>query len=301
MNRSEQPTGIEELLALAVADGRFAVVLLEDRQRAIAASGVSLSSAQRHVLASVSEQSLREMILGLAGTRPEEHRRAFLGRSAAALTALAGGSVLASGSGCTKNRDAGKAGAVNNTPRPAADPDLPPPAPDSRQAVQPDKAAAPQPPPTKHPGETTGIRPDYPKTLGSGGYTGSRPGQIHGLLGTRPAHRVKASSPQVQGGLNPEIVRRIIRRHLNELRYCYQKEAQKEPGLAGTVKVSWTITPTGVVSAVVKDSSDLGNPAAERCIVSAVKRWLFPRPSDGKQAKVTMGWTFWTEKKKGKR
>ncbi len=61
-------TGIEELLAMAAADGRFAVALLEDRQRAVEAGGVTLSPAQRQVLRSVDDRALRQMILGMAGT-----------------------------------------------------------------------------------------------------------------------------------------------------------------------------------------------------------------------------------------
>ena len=293
---NDKLTGIEELLAMAEADGRFAAALLEDRQGAIAASGVALSPAQHKVLASVDEQTLREMILGLAGSRPEEHRRAFLGRSAAALAALAGGAVLASQGGCTKNREAGKAGPKKAPRQPSTDPEPPPPAPgpDRRAAVQPEPPLL----PTKFPGETTGIRPDHVKALGSGGYTGSRPGQIHGRLGAWSPVRVKADRPVVKGGLNPEILRRINRRHANEVKYCYQKELQKKPDLAGAIKVSYTITPTGMVSASSLVSSTMSSPAVERCVVQAIKRWLYPKPGDGKPVQVSVTWTLWVEKKK---
>ena len=294
----EELTGIEQLLAMAAADGRFAAALLEQRSRAVEASGVVLSPIQQRVLSSIDEDSLRGMILGLAGTRPEQDRRLFIGRSAAALAALAGGVVLISQGGCTKNREAGKAGPEEAPREPSADPEPPPPAPapDSRAAVQPEPPSLPR----KFPGETTGIRPDHVKALGSGGYTGSRPGRNLGRLGAWSPVRVTADTPSVKGGLNPEILRRINRRHANEVKYCYQKELQKKPGLAGAIEVSYTIDARGMVSASSLVSSTMSSPAVERCVVQAVRRWLYPKPGDGKPAQVSVTWTMWVEKKKKK-
>jgi TonB family protein len=78
-----------------------------------------------------------------------------------------------------------------------------------------------------------------------------------------------------------EIVRRVIRQHKNEIRYCYQKELQSQEDLAGRVVVRFTITPTGaVISSMIAESS-LGNRAVESCIAQSVRRWLFPKPHGG--------------------
>ena len=295
--RHQKLTGIEELLAMAAADGRFAAALLRDRPQALAASGAVLSPVQQRMLASIDEHSLRRMILGLAGTQPEQDRRVFIARAAVALAALAAGVGLGSG-GCHRGKE-GPGGAE--------------PAPVKRPAPALGAPAEPEPtpeakPPKQQPGHQgldtvgTGIRPatEEPRALGSGGYTGVRPGQIHGRLGGRSPVRVKAETPGVKGGLSTEIVRRIIRRHVNELRYCYQKELQKKPDLAGTLKVTFSIAPTGQVARAALDSTTMGNAAVESCAVAAVKRWLFPRPKDGKPVQVFAKWTFWQEKKKGK-
>ncbi len=82
----------------------------------------------------------------------------------------------------------------------------------------------------------------------------------------------------VRGSLDKEIIRRIIRRHINEVRYCYQQELRKSPGLGGRVLVQFTIATSGQVASSLLQSSTLANPRAENCIVRAVRRWEFPRP-----------------------
>jgi len=85
----------------------------------------------------------------------------------------------------------------------------------------------------------------------------------------------------VRGSLNREIIRRIVRRHINELRFCYERELQARPDLSGRVVIQFTIAATGQVVASVVQQSTLRHAAVEGCIALAVRRWLFPRPSDG--------------------
>lgn len=297
-------TGLEQLLAMAAADGRFAAALLEDRDGAVEASGLKLSLAQQRMLDGVDEAGLRSMILGLAGSGTDERRRLFLAQAAVALAALAGVA------GCRPGEEK-----PAETPTPARqEKPTPPPKPEVQEEpaeaeVQPlEGLKGAEPPGVIGQGSLdtvgTGIRPSEHgvRTLGSGGYTGSRPGQIHGRLGERPPDRVKAAHLKVKGGLEKEIVRRINRRHANELRYCYGKELQKKPDLAGTVEVTYTISLTGQVRAAALGPSTTGNAELDRCVVKAVKRWLYPKPK-GELAQVTAKWMFWVEKrkKKGKR
>jgi TonB family protein len=87
--------------------------------------------------------------------------------------------------------------------------------------------------------------------------------------------------PNVRGSLDKEIIRRIVRRHINEVRYCYEQALAARPKLEGRLAVQFTIAPTGQVLAAVLASSSLGAPAVESCIVNAVKRWEFPQPRGG--------------------
>jgi hypothetical protein len=95
------------------------------------------------------------------------------------------------------------------------------------------------------------------------------------------APEVKPSEITVRGALDKEIIRRIIRRHINEVRFCYEQALVKKPTLAGRTVVQFTIAASGQVLTSVMQSSTLGSPQAESCIVQAVKRWEFPKPEGG--------------------
>ncbi len=122
------------------------------------------------------------------------------------------------------------------------------------------------------------------KRNGGGGPDG--PGYGGGFrLPTRKPRKhtgLRAEHPkEVKGALSKSIIRRVIRRHLNEVRYCYQRELQTNSDLYGRLIVKFTIAPNGqVVTSGVKQST-LGNPTVETCIAKAVRRWLFPKPRDG--------------------
>jgi hypothetical protein len=90
------PSGIEQLLAMAAVDERFALALRRDRGSAVDASGVDLSSTEAGILDAVDEASLERMVASVGATMAEQDRRAFLGRSAAALVALFGTATTAS-------------------------------------------------------------------------------------------------------------------------------------------------------------------------------------------------------------
>ncbi len=78
-----------------------------------------------------------------------------------------------------------------------------------------------------------------------------------------------------------EIIRRIVRRHINEWRYCYQKELCASPALQGRLVVRFTIGPAGRVLTSRVTSSTLGHHRVERCVARSVRRWLFPKPRGG--------------------
>jgi hypothetical protein len=84
-----------------------------------------------------------------------------------------------------------------------------------------------------------------------------------------------------RGTLDKEIIRRVVRTHLNEIRYCYEQSLVRRPSLAGRVVVQFTIAPTGRVLASVLQSSTMGEPTLSSCVVDATKRWEYPRPDGG--------------------
>ena len=128
-------------------------------------------------------------------------------------------------------------------------------------------------------------------TIGKGGGGGSGVGYGRGV-GRLAAARGRAPGvvlgrAGVQGALSKEIIRRVIRRHVNEVRYAYQKELQSNPGLQGRVVARFTIGPSGQVVASTIASSSLGSARVEQDISSAVRRWQFPKPKGGGIVQVT--------------
>lgn len=112
---------------------------------------------------------------------------------------------------------------------------------------------------------------------GGPGYGGSR--HVARLDPKKPhPFQVTPGDLKLQGTLDREIVRRIIRRHLNEVKYCYEQELARKPDLGGRVVVQFTIGNMGQVLASVLQSSDMANARVENCIVQAVRRWEFPQP-----------------------
>jgi len=93
--------------------------------------------------------------------------------------------------------------------------------------------------------------------------------------------RVVPGRPIVKGSLDREIVRRVLRRHRNELRYCYERELKRSPELAGAVNLKFSIGGKGRVVAAIIDKSTVGDRRVEACIVQKARRWVFPEPSGG--------------------
>ena len=118
---------------------------------------------------------------------------------------------------------------------------------------------------------------------GGGGGSGSGSGRGAGGLGGRRAHApdVVPGTAAVRGALDKEIIRRIIRRHINEVKFCYEKDLASKPDLFGRVIIQFTISGSGQVVASVVQQSTMNSPSTEQCIAAAVRRWEFPKPQGG--------------------
>lgn len=101
--------------------------------------------------------------------------------------------------------------------------------------------------------------------------------------------QIRTLETEVAGGLAKEVIRRVIQRHLNEVRFCYEEGLRGGPELAGRVAVKFVISPSGAVqSASVAESTLAGDRAGTaQCIAQAVRRWSFPMPDGGGVAIVT--------------
>lgn len=122
-------------------------------------------------------------------------------------------------------------------------------------------------------------------TIGHGGGGGSGTGYRHsagGLGGRRGSSpEVRTGSPMIRGGLSRDIIHRIVRRHINEVKFCYEQQLEFTPDLEGLLSIKFIISAAGAVQTAAVARSTLHNPALEKCVVSAVRRWTFPTSKDG--------------------
>jgi len=105
-----------------------------------------------------------------------------------------------------------------------------------------------------------------------GGHFGSKG---EGKIGTIGGEAI------ILGALDKSLVDAVVRRHLNQIRYCYQRELTKNPSLGGKVVVKFVIAKDGTVSSATTKSSTLGNAAVEGCINGRFMRFQFPEPKGG--------------------
>lgn len=104
--------------------------------------------------------------------------------------------------------------------------------------------------------------------------------------------RVIPGKTTVVGGLDRDVIAKVIRRHQNEIKYCYEQELNKDPNLGGKVAVMFTIDPAGAVSDASVSDTSLNNATTENCMLSRIRRWKFPEPKGGGVVTVTFPWMF---------
>ncbi|RKH70134.1 TonB family protein [Corallococcus interemptor] len=128
-------------------------------------------------------------------------------------------------------------------------------------------------------------------TQGNGRGTGGSGGIDLGGRG-KSVTKVIPGKTTVIGGLDKDVIAKVIRRHQNEIKYCYESELNKNPALAGKVAVAFTIDPAGAVADASVSESTLGSTPAEQCMISRIRRWKFPEPKGGGVVNVTYPWLF---------
>jgi len=143
-----------------------------------------------------------------------------------------------------------------------------------------------------NPGEPLARRPAGGLGLGGLGLGGLGPGSGGGEVGERNGGNVAGGNANVLGSLDRDVIRRVIRRHINEVRFCYERELAQAPDLAGRVVVRFIISGDGSVASAAVASSPLRSPAVEGCITQRVQRWTFPAPDGGGIVSVSYPFVF---------
>jgi Ca-activated chloride channel homolog len=92
---------------------------------------------------------------------------------------------------------------------------------------------------------------------------------------------VATAAPIILGSIDKSVIDRVIKKNLNQVRYCYEKELKTHADIAGKLVVKFTIGAEGDVSEAVVKSSTLGSPAVSACVLGRFLRMQFPAPAGG--------------------
>ena len=117
---------------------------------------------------------------------------------------------------------------------------------------------------------------------GKGGLRGKDDGEI----GLGP------EKPQVQGSIDPELIRKVVHDHRAQIRTCYETQLTSRPNLAGKLVSAWTIDQSGTVTEAHTAESTLHDHTVESCVAARIKTWRFPIPKGGGEVFVTYPFIF---------
>lgn len=126
-----------------------------------------------------------------------------------------------------------------------------------------------------------GFRPVFPSL--ERGDVPSRPSEAP-VLSRAAAHGQVA---RIKGALDKDVIRRVVRSHMEEVRGCYNEGLARDPNLQGRVAIQFAITPDGTVSVATVGDSDVPDDSVTKCIAAAVRTWEFPKPQGGGNVVVT--------------
>ena len=102
----------------------------------------------------------------------------------------------------------------------------------------------------------------------------------------------------VLGGMDPDIIRKIIQDHIPQFRYCYQKELDVASSeFSGVVKLNFIIASSGRVSRAGVDSVSPLPAKVKGCVVNVLKGIKFPRPMGGGTVEVNQPFNFYPKRK----
>ena len=85
--------------------------------------------------------------------------------------------------------------------------------------------------------------------------------------------------------MSKEQINLVVRRHLFEIKCCYDAGRTEQPDLSGSVVVGWKVEATGEVSRLWVVENTLPSEPAIACIGERICDWTFP----GSAAPTTIG------------
>jgi hypothetical protein len=132
---------------------------------------------------------------------------------------------------------------------------------------------------------------------GRGGKAGYGPGELEGgPTGTRTVGAVVFEPPRrrikKKGHLTREEIARVVKQHLREIQYCYEKNLLRNSKLKGKLIMEWTIVRTGRVGLVKTRFDSMRSSHVARCVSKNIREWTFPLPRGGGTVEVEYPFLF---------
>ena len=95
--------------------------------------------------------------------------------------------------------------------------------------------------------------------------------------------------PTLDGDLDKSIIKRYIKRSLDKIAYCYEKQLLANPTLGGEINVSFYIDPNGLV----KNAAGKGfDGEVSSCVSNVISQISFPKPKNGGGVQVNYPFNF---------
>lgn len=96
----------------------------------------------------------------------------------------------------------------------------------------------------------------------------------------------------VRGQTDTERVRSSLAGSEVQFNYCHKKELMRDPTVAGSLDVHFTVDAAGLVQTAEVFNSTMGNPRIEECVQSRVRALRYPPSTDGQPYLVAWPVTF---------
>ncbi|MBW1808648.1 MAG: AgmX/PglI C-terminal domain-containing protein [Deltaproteobacteria bacterium] len=96
-----------------------------------------------------------------------------------------------------------------------------------------------------------------------------------------------------RGSLPADVIRAYIKKHRQQIKYCYERELTRYPDLTGKLRIHFIIAKNGGVRFSEADLvKGIGHTNLSRCILTRVKTWRFPKPQGGGEVEVRYPFLF---------
>ncbi len=103
------------------------------------------------------------------------------------------------------------------------------------------------------------------------------------------------SETVILGSMDPDIIRQILKEHIPQFRYCYQKELESNTDASGVVRLNFVIGASGHVSKASVAGS--GIPVnVRKCVGNVLRGIQFPSPKGGGNVEVKQPINFQAKK-----